>query len=292
MKIARVFPRKTEQTPDDALVFFTEPPRYGYEKVYESLDEIHISCTFTYDCKTAEWLCKQWESLGIPVKIGGPAYDNYTKEFIPGMYLKRGCTITSVGCHNKCWFCSVWKRAGDLKELEIKDGWIIQDDNFLLCSENHKKAVIEMLKKQKHRPEFRGGLEAKLLTRADVELIQSANPKSMYFAYDTPDDYEPLIEAGKLLQEAGITLKTRIPYAYVLMGYPKDTMQAAEQRCIDTLKAGFIPFGMLYKDKDGNENKAWRRFSRNWARMEIVYSRNKEFFTAGMEQEGYMEGHK
>jgi hypothetical protein len=278
VRIARVFPRKTELTPDDELVFFKEPPRYGFDKVFEKVDEIHVSCAFTYDMKYAEWLTYQWEVLGLPVKIGGPAYGDYTKEFIPGRYLKKGCTITSVGCHNRCWFCSVWKRAGDLKELEIKDGWILQDDNFLLCSDGHKKAVIEMLKRQKHRPEFRGGLEAKLLSRSDVELFQSVNPKTMYFAYDTPDDYEPLVEAGKMLNEAGIDVRSRIPYAYVLMGYPKDTMEQAEKRCIDTLKAGFIPFGMLYKDKDGNEDRAWKRFSRLWARTAIVYERNKEYF--------------
>jgi hypothetical protein len=274
MRIARVFPRKTEQTPDDDLVFFSEPPMLALPEI----DEVHVSCTFTYDIKFAEYLAYQWEVAGVPVKVGGPAYGDYTKEFVPGRYLKKGCTITSVGCPNHCWFCSVPKRAGSLKELDIKDGWILQDDNFLACSEKHKKAVIEMLKRQKHRPEFRGGLEAKILTRSDVELIQSVNPKTMYFAYDTPDDYEPLVAAGKMLKEAGITIPTRIPYAYVLMGYPKDTMEAAEKRCIDTLEAGFIPFAMLYKDKDGNENREWRKFSRLWARTAIMYKRNPKYF--------------
>lgn len=275
MRIARVFPRKTEQSPTDELAFFDAPPMiYNLSEI----DEVHVSCAFTYDKKYAEYLAYQWDALGIPVKIGGPGYDDYTKEFIPGKYLGKGCTITSVGCPNKCWFCSVWKRAGNLKELEIKDGWILQDDNFLACSQQHKESVVAMLKRQQYRPEFRGGLEAKLLTELDIELIRSTNPKSMYFAYDTADDYEPLVEAGKLLKRYDITLKSRIPMAYVLMGYPKDTMEDAEKRCIDTLKAGFIPFGMLYKDKDGNENKEWMRFQRNWARPAIVYMRNKEFF--------------
>lgn len=273
--LARVFPRKTEMSPTDKYAFFDTPPM-NYD--LSDITEVHVSCTFTYDTKMAEFLAYQWEMLGVPVKIGGPAYGDITTDFQPGMYLKDGVTITSTGCPNHCWFCNVPKRVGKLRELEIKDGWILQDDNFIACSETHKKAVIEMLKCQKQRPEFRGGLEAKIIKRSDIELIRSVNPKTMYFAYDTPDDYEPLIEAGKMLKEVGITIRTRIPYAYVLIGYPKDTMEAAEKRCIDTLKAGFIPFGMLYKDEKGNENKVWKKFSRLWTRTAIVYERNKEFF--------------
>jgi hypothetical protein len=275
--IARVFPRKTEATPNDEWVFFTEPPLVGYD--YSGIEEIHVSCSFTYDRGTAEWLAKQWEVLGIPVKVGGPAYGDITTDFIPGRYLEKGITITSTGCPNKCWFCNVWRRVGGIRELDIKDGYIIQDDNLLACSEGHIKAVFDMLKNQKPRPEFKGGLEAKLLKPWHVELLAKSNPKSLFFAYDTPDDYEPLIEAGKQLREAGIDVYSRVPYAYVLMGYPKDTKEAAEQRCIDTLKAGFIPFGMLYKDEKGHEQYGWKPFQRRWTRPAIIYSRHKEYFS-------------
>ena len=77
---------------------------------------------------------------------------------MPGLYLKHGYTITSRGCHNNCWFCSVPKREGALRELPINDGWNILDDNLLACSENHIRAVFEMLKRQKHKPEFTGGI--------------------------------------------------------------------------------------------------------------------------------------
>jgi len=277
MRIARVFPRKTAQTPNDELVFLSEPPTF----MLPEFDEVHVSCCFTYDKAKAEYLAYQWESTGKPVKLGGPAYGDYTKEFIAGRYLKHGCTITSVGCPNHCWFCSVPKRAGSLKELDIKDGWIIQDDNLLACSEGHIKAVCNMLKHQPHKAQFLGGLEAKLLKQWHIELLKSVKPDSMYFAYDTSDDYEPLVTAGKLLKEADITINTRIPCAYVLIGYPKDTTEAAEKRLYQTLEAGFIPFAMLYKDEQGNEDKTWRRFQRLWSRPAIIYARNKSYFQKG-----------
>jgi hypothetical protein len=212
---------------------------------------VHVSVTFTYDKAPAEYLANIWAKTGIPTRIGGPAYSKDGDEFIPGRYLKQGFIITSRGCPNKCWFCAVPKK---LKELEIKDGWIVQDDNLLACSEQHIKAVFKMLKRQPQRPSFPGGLEAKILKPWHVELLHAVRPKEMFFAYDTPDDYEPLLTAGRMLDEAGFTLSSRKKFAYVLVGFPSDTFEKAEKRCIDTLVAGFIPFAMLYKDETGFED--------------------------------------
>jgi hypothetical protein len=279
MKIARVFPRITKATPIDEYTFFTEEPPM---MILPEIDEVHVSVTFTYDKPKAEEMAENWRKVGVPVKIGGPAYDDPGGEFFPGMYLKKGYTITSRGCHNRCWFCDVWKRSGDIRELPIKDGWILQDDNLLACSESHIRAVFEMLKRQSKRPIFSGGLEAKLIKPWHVELLLQVKPQEIFFAYDTPDDYEPLVEAGNMLKEAGFTIKSRVPRAYVLMGYPNDTEAAAEQRCIDTLKAGFIPFGMVYRNHKGEVNTSfttgWDNIQRRWSRQAIIYNRFKEYF--------------
>lgn len=150
-RIARVFPRKTNATPTDDLVFFGPPPVL----LLPEIDEVHVSVTFTYDRQKAEEIARQWEMVGVPVKIGGPAYDDPAKgEFIPGMYLKEGYTITSRGCNNMCWFCMAPRREGKLRELEIKPGWNVLDNNLLQCSETHIRAVFDMLSTQSHRPVF------------------------------------------------------------------------------------------------------------------------------------------
>ena len=60
-----------------------------------------------------------------------------------------------------------------------------------------------MLKRQKHRPEFTGGIEAKLLQPWHIELFREVKPKQIFFAYDTPDDLPPLEHAAHLFREAG-----------------------------------------------------------------------------------------
>lgn len=268
-RIIRVFPRRTEATPDDHLVYIDEtPPMFMPEA-----DEVHISVAFTYDIPRAEWLYKQWEVKGLPVKMGGPAFEKPSGECVPGLYVKEGYIFTSRGCPNKCWFCSVWRREGPLRTLPIKDGWIVQDDNLLACPEDHIRKVFEMLIRQQHNPIFRGGIEAKLLKPWHVEMFHKAKTDRLFCAYDTPDDYEPLIEAGKMFQESEIPIRTTC--AYVLIGYPKDTFEAAERRLTDTVKAGFWPFAMLWKDEDGKEDRKWGQFQREWCNPWIVGTKVK-----------------
>jgi len=271
MKIIRVFPRRTKATPVDDLAVVDRFP-----ELFDSADEIHISVTFTWDLPKAEALEKQWRYVA-PVQIGGPATGERSGAFMPGMYLRQGYTITSRGCPNCCWFCSVWKREGVVRELPIQAGWNILDDNLLACSDQHVKSVFAMLKKQKQKPEFTGGLEAKILKPWHAEALRALKPKQLFFAYDTPDDLEPLRHAAKLLIDAGFKTKTsHAMRCYVLCGWPKDTMEDAERRMIQTMDAGFTPMAMLYRDTEGKTHKDWRKFQRCWARPSIIHAKAQQ----------------
>ena len=150
------------------------------------------------------------------------------------------------------------------------------DDNLLACSETHIRKVFDMLKDQPERPVFTGGLEAKLLKPWHVDLLREVKAARMYFAYDTPDDYEPLVNAGRLLREVGISKTSHRAHCYVLIGYPGDTMEKAEKRLRDAWKAGFFPYAMLYRDNNGNVQNVWIKFQRLWVRPQTVYHLLKE----------------
>lgn len=260
-RLCRVFPRRTNATPDDALAYTTEP------ELWTEADEVHISVTWTYDLPRAEQLEKEWRHVA-PTKIGGPATGMRGEDFTPGLYVKPGYVITSRGCPNKCWFCSVWKRDGTTRELPIHEGWNVLDDNLLACSEKHIRAVFAMLKRQPRKAEFTGGLEAKILQRWHVELLADLRPRVMYFAYDTPDDYEPLLAAGKMLKEAGIRPPTAC--CYVLVGWPKDTEDAADKRLREAWAAGFYPYAMVWRNKHGERSPDWLRFNAVWSQPACV----------------------
>lgn len=272
MKILRVFPRKTKATPDDENVVIGRTPG-----LFDSADMVKISVSFTWDLPKAEQLYKAWSSVA-PCEIGGPATGQRGEEFIPGEFLKKGYVITSRGCNNRCWFCSVWKREGNVRELPITEGWNVLDDNLLSCSQQHIDAVFDMLKKQPYKPLFTGGLEAKLLTPELATKLRELRPESMFFAYDTKDDLDPLIDAGKMLRDAGFSKSSHKVRAYVLIGYPSDTFEKAEKRIHETIDAGFFPFAMLWKNERGEENKDWRRFQRTWSNN-VITAVNVKLYT-------------
>jgi len=270
MKTIRVFPRRTKATPDDQNTYIGDPT------LFANADKVMVSCAFTWDKPEAERLAEAWKWIA-PTELGGPAYGDSGREFEPGMFLKNGYTITSRGCNNKCWFCYVWKRSGGLRELEIKDGWIVADDNLLACSEDHIKKVFLMLQRQKNPISFTGGLEARLLENWHIEELLKLRLRSFYFAYDTEDDYDPLLNASTMLKNYGLIKKTSHKAGcYCLIGYPGDTFEKAEKRLMDVLKLGFTPFAMLYRDDKGEYKNDWRKFQRSWARPAAIFATGAE----------------
>jgi hypothetical protein len=161
--------------------------------------------------------------------------------------------------------------------LPIENGWIINDSNVLACSENHIRAVFDMLSRQPKRPVFSGGLDSRLLTEWHVDLLRETRTERAYFAYDCKEDLEPLIHAGRLLRKGGIKDSSGHKLkCYVLIGYPGDTMTNAEKRLLDTWRARFYPYSMLYHDEKGETDLDWQRFQRTWLRPQIVYHKLKE----------------
>ncbi|GHS88900.1 hypothetical protein AGMMS49957_11210 [Synergistales bacterium] len=271
MTLARVFPRKTNATPEDEYAFVGLPPAI----LPEDITEIHISTAFTYDIEEAERLYGAWSKIA-PCSIGGPATGQRGEDFVPGKYLKQGYVITSRGCDGSCWFCVIPKREGSVRELPVREGRNVLDDNLLACSESHIRAVFKMLerqKKQKHRTFFTGGLEAARIQEWHIELLKKLRPKEIFFGCDTEEKFHHLREALKLFKEAEYTSRNTL-HAYVLIGYPKDTLQDAEKRLERVKALEVCPMAMLYRDVSGFVKEPiadWKRLQRLWARPALIY---------------------
>ncbi len=269
-RIIRVFPRRTKATPDDELAYIGSP------SMFAEADEVHISVSFTWDKPVAERLAEEWKYVA-PVKIGGVAYGDTSLEFIPGRYIKPGYTITSRGCPRRCWFCGVWKKWPQPVELPIYDGSNILDDNLLACSRLHVEAVFAMLRRQKGRVEFTGGLEALALQDYQVDLLASLKPRpNMFWAYDPGDEFETLRSAASRMLAAGFTAASHRMRVYVLVGYPKDNFSLATKRLEQMESIGLTPMAMLWRPERPAEMKyapgpEWRAFQRRWARPAIIH---------------------
>jgi hypothetical protein len=275
--LLRVFPRRTNATPDDSGVRIGEPGLFdqGHEHAF-------VSVAFTWDIPEAERIARLWAERG-PTEIGGPAIGTVGQAFEPGRFLKRGYTITSRGCPERCWFCAAWKRDGAAaRELPICDGWNVLDDNLLACSEAHIRAVFAMLGKQRRpknwkrkkdwRVQFTGGLHAERLRLWHVDLLCGLKPRpSIWLAYDEDRDLEPLRVACSMLRAAG--WRRQLLRAYVLCGYSGDTFDQAEARLLRVIDCGADPMAMVYRGKDGSAPREWMDWNSQWIRPAIMHAK-------------------
>lgn len=264
-RILRVFVKRTSYTPTDELAFVGLPP---FADMIPEHDEVHISVPFTWDMDEAEELAYQWEGVtNKPVKLGGPAYHSPCEGFTPGLYVRKGIIFTSRGCNNNCPWCGVRKIEGKLRELPVVPGNIIQDNNFLQCSRQHKDKVFDMLRTQRGIS-FRGGLETDLIDDHFVSNITSLRIAELWLACDTDAQLPRFKAACKKLTDAGFT-RNKIR-CYSLIGHD---MEAEEQRNREIFRAGAMPFSQLERDfsrKKTRYSREWNAFERLWQRPAII----------------------
>jgi len=259
-RIIRVFPRKTSYTPNDDMAFIGMPTLLIPEH-----DEIHISCTFTWDRLYCEELAFQWEGrTNKPVKLGGPAFGSVAEDFKQGMYIKKNIIFTTRGCNNNCPWCGVPNIEGKLKELPICEGNVIQDNNFLQASRRHKDEVFEMLKHQKAIC-FKGGLEADLIDDHFINGISDLRISELWLACDTDARLPGFKKACEKLSKAGFN-REKIK-CYVL-SYGKDR-DKDEARARAVYESGAMPFVQLYRDFSDKKtlyDADWNAWARMWQR--------------------------
>lgn len=243
------------------MAFVGDPPLF---RPGNRSTPVRVSVTFKWHRREAERLAAAWGQFYDDVQIGGPAYGDPGGEFVPGRFIKAGCTITSRGCPKRCGWCDVPGREGEIRELEIKPGWIVQDNNLLACSEKHIRAVFEMLQQQPRRIYFNGGLDKHYLKDWHRPLFDSVRLGELWFACDTASDLVGLERAVRILD--GIPLRKR--RCYTMIGYDGETLLEAERRIERVFELGFMPFTQLFQPNDAPKTYPieWRQLRTKWCR--------------------------
>jgi len=274
-RIARVFVHKTQYTPVDELCFFGVPGLLVPE-----VDEVHVSCIFSWDKPRAEQLAEQWEGVA-PVKLGGPAYSiekgDGGGDFVPGRYLREGYVITSRGCPKKCPFCLVPCREGGIRELPVvyPGSWVM-DNNLLACSRAHVEAVFSMLMLRRE-VKFLGGLDIQLLRGWHVEWLSRLRLSNVSIAFDNPNEESRLVTSLELLHSGDVGYG--VIRCFVLGGFFRwDSPEKAEERCRFVLKHGATPCAMYYRgpnDVKFCKPPEWAAWANRWTCQPGVYAMAK-----------------
>ena len=263
-EMIRVFPDRTKWTPEDQLAFVGYPPLF---RPGTANTPVHVSVTFTWHRRRAQELAAAWREYYSNVSVGGPAYDDPGGEFVPGRYMKQGCTITSRGCPKRCGWCKVPFSEGPLRELPIRPGYIVQDNNLLACSERHLHAVFEMLREQNRNIYFNGGLDKHYLRPWHRRLFDSIPIGELWFACDQTADL-PALEKARLIMDGIPQRKLR---CYTMIGYDDETLAEAERRIERVFEMGFTPFSQLYQPPTAEMptkiyGADWKAVNKKWCR--------------------------
>lgn len=268
MKIIRVFPKRTHQTPTDNYAFIGDPPM-----IRPPADEVHVSVSFTWDIAEGLRLKRAWQQYYPVVKIGGLPFGDYNGEFTPGLYVKHGVTFTTRGCDRQCPWCLVPKFEGKFREIEVKAGNIVEDNNLLMANRTHLYKVFEMLRKQPRATVLSGGLDSELITDWVADQIKTLRIDQIFLAADHKGALPSLEKAVKKLQ-----LPRRKMRCFVLLGYGGERLEQALERLINVWNIGCLPFAQLYQppDKYIKYPQSWRDLARTWSRPPAMLAEMRE----------------
>ncbi len=114
-------------------------------------------------------------------------YPSLTKNTAYG-YLTRGCP-------RHCGFCIVADKEGlkSIKVADLSEFWSGQkyikllDPNLLACRDHMN--LLEQLLKSKAYIDFTQGLDIRMTTDANIEMINALKLKEIHFAWDNPKDH-------------------------------------------------------------------------------------------------------
>lgn len=184
------------------------------------------------------------------------------------------------GCPRACKFCIVSGKEGrrSRKVADLSEWWagqpkiMLMDPNILACKEHLD--LLEQLKSSRAMVNINQGLDARLLTKGNIEILKDTRLDGIHFAWDKMRDREPVLQGLRLWAERG--RKDRhgsYGTVYVLTNFGTSTDEDLER--IYTLRdLGYDPYVMIY-DKP-NAPQVTRHLAR-WCNNKRIFKIIKRF---------------
>jgi len=260
-----------------------------------SVSVVYISCVFTKNRPKALGIARFFEELGVEVHIGGygindaklpdeiehimPDYSLYGSDYSMG--------FTSRGCIRRCPWCIVWRKEGSIREHSpIEEFWnrrhekvLLLDNNFLASERWAEK--LKFLTDRRLKVCFNQGLDIRLVDQEVARQLARTRyfddqfrRRRLYFAFDSPDYEDAVIEGIRLLKRYGIPPRHLMFYVLVGFGirpddYTWDYFLSHDYYRLKLLcDLGVLPYIMLYNDRQ--DIPLLRRFKR-WACQPRLY---------------------
>ena len=172
-------------------------------------------------------------------------YPEYTKNTAYG-FLTRGCPRGCDFCHvaNKEGRCSY--KVADLDEFwKGQKNLVLCDPNLLACPDH--KDLLQQLIDSKARIDINQGMDIRLVTDKNIDLIRQLKLKTVHFAFDRWQDKDVIEPRLRLFKEATGYGRTKVS-VYILTNFDT-TIEQDLYRIELCRELGFQPYPMIY-DKE------------------------------------------
>ena len=199
-------------------------------------------------------------------------YPQYTEEKAFG-FLTRGCP-------NNCPFCIVCAKEGrkSCKVADLDQWWngqkqiVLCDPNLLACKDH--LSLLEQLAESKALVDMNQGVDARMLTEANIEALNKVRMSNIHFAWDLMDRSDAILKGLNLWREMGKkTSHGAFGTVYVLTNF-NTTMEENLYRVYTLRDMGFDPYIMIY-DKPNAPRDV--RLLQRWCNNKFIFKSTKKF---------------
>lgn len=261
-----------KQQGDDVEMCF---PMYEYDRVYMSKV---FDFTPDFDtCLRADEIIKGGTGYDLKNKLPDHI-ENMQPDYSLYPQYKESFGFLTRGCPRGCEFCVVGEKEGykSVKMSGLDTFWKGQkeikllDPNLLACKDHIE--LLQQLKDSGAWIDFTQGLDARLLSNKNIDLIKGLKLKIVHFAWDKASDEKFIVPKLKMFkEETGID--KRKATVYVLTNF--NTSHEEDLYRIYTLRdLGYHPYVMIY-DKYNAPKRT--RLLQRWVNNRIIFDKCEKF---------------
>lgn len=198
-----------------------------------------------------------------------PDYSLYSTESAAYGFITRGCP-------RGCPFCHVAAKEGrkSVQVGELSDFYsgqkklVLMDANVLACQDHER--ILQTVACSNAWVDFNQGIDARLVTKENIHLINAIKMKDIHFAWDLMEQSDQVIKGLKIYAQSGRVHKDH-RRVYVLTNY-NTTHEEDLYRIYHLREMGYIPYTMVY-DKEHAPKKTlqvqrWTNNVRIWKSCE------------------------